>query len=233
MAVRRHKKHILKFSAMFGVVIFSSMLLTCEYGQGQSQMDWPIATKECRPWTYWWWMGSAVDKQNLTQQLETYRKAGIGGVHIVPIYGIKGFEDRFINYLSPQWMEMLGHTIKEAKRLDMGVDMTTGTGWPFGGPQVGAEDAAAGVILKTYTLDAGICLSEKLQKDALQELIAYSDEGKIVNLTEKVDSNGGLNWTAPAGKWQLYAVSQTPTGQKVKRAAPGAEGSIHRLKKLS
>jgi hypothetical protein len=28
------------------------------------------------------------------------------------------------------------HTVAEAERLDMGIDMTSGTGWPFGGPLI-------------------------------------------------------------------------------------------------
>ena len=65
-----------------------------------------------------------MDPANLTRELETLRKAGWGGVHIIPIYGAKGYESRYIDYLSPQWMDMLRHTVSEAARLDMGVDMT-------------------------------------------------------------------------------------------------------------
>ena len=39
---------------------------------------------------------------------------------------------------------MLEHTGREAKRLGLGVDMATGTGWPFGGPLVPIEDANSG-----------------------------------------------------------------------------------------
>ena len=53
-----------------------------------AETDWPCVTKECRPWTYWWWMGSAVNEAELTRHLEDYHKAGIGGVHIIPIYGV-------------------------------------------------------------------------------------------------------------------------------------------------
>src|SRR3972149_171469 len=84
------------------------------------ELSWPAATRECRPWTRWWWLGSAVDKTNLTQLLTQYQKAGLGGVEICPIYGAKGFDDRFIKFLSPKWMKMLAHTTTQAKRLDMG-----------------------------------------------------------------------------------------------------------------
>src|ERR1043166_6517170 len=71
-----------------------------------SDLAWPQITSQSRPWAYWWWMGSAVDKTNITRELQRYRDAGLGGVHIIPIFGAKGFEDKYINYLSPQWMEM-------------------------------------------------------------------------------------------------------------------------------
>ena len=95
-----------------------------------------------KPWTYWWWMGSTVTESDITWQLESFAKAGLGGVHIIPIYGVKGLEKQAIPYLSPRWMEVLAHTVREGKRLGLGVDMTTGTGWPFGGPNVSPEFAA-------------------------------------------------------------------------------------------
>ncbi|CCH54391.1 hypothetical protein BN8_03556 [Fibrisoma limi BUZ 3] len=95
-----------------------------------------------RPWTYWWWMGSAVNEKDITHQLEQFAKAGLGGVHIIPIYGAKGYEQQFIPFLSDRWLAVFSHTVREGKRLGLGVDLTTGTGWPFGGPNVTPEIAA-------------------------------------------------------------------------------------------
>lgn len=95
-----------------------------------------------KPWAYWWWMGSAVSKEGIKQNLADYAKAGFGGMHIIPIYGVKGEENKFIPYLSPQWFDMLDFTVNEAKKNGLGIDMTLGTGWPFGGPQVSASDGA-------------------------------------------------------------------------------------------
>jgi hypothetical protein len=198
-------------------------------------LSWPALTSQTRSWTYWWWMGSAVDKTNLTRELQRYHDAGLGGVHIIPIYGAKGWESNYISYLSPKWMEMLGDTVSEAHRLGLGVDMTTGTGWCFGGPQVSDQDANANVVVKTYDLGVGERLKEKFKHESIQALVAFGPNGKSIDLTDSISTNGevffspagnrvGKETSAPPKTWRVYAISQKPSGQKVKRAAPGGEG---------
>ena len=174
-------------------------------------------------------MGSAVDKTNLTRELERYHDAGLGGVHIIPIYGAKGFEAQYIDYLSPKWMEMLAYTVTEARRLGMGVDMTMGSGWCFGGPHVTDQEANASVVVRTFDLMAGGKLAEKFDGKAIQALLAFSPEGKCVELTDKLGADGSLEWSPASGTWEVYAVSQRPSGQQVKRAAPGGQGHMLNL----
>jgi hypothetical protein len=189
------------------------------------EFQWPTPARENRPWTRWWWLGSAVDKTNLTRLLTEYRDAGIGGVEICPVYGAKGFEDRFIDFLSPKWMEMFAHTAAECKRLGLGLDLTTGTGWPFGGPNVTPDIASAKVVLKRYDVVGGEQLKAELPEGQLQCLMAYCEKNEQLNLTDKVTSRH-LEWAAPSGKWRLYAILQNGPAQKVKRAAPGGEGNV-------
>ncbi len=106
---------------------------------------WPSFDRNTRPWTRWWWLGSAVDQPNLQRMLTQFHDAGIGGVEICPIYGAKGYESRFIPYLSPTWMQMLAFTTTTAARLHLGVDLTTGTGWPMGGPWIPKDKASESV----------------------------------------------------------------------------------------
>ncbi|ALJ01111.1 glycoside hydrolase [Rufibacter tibetensis] len=201
--------------------------------QTQSSALWPEVKKENRPWTRWWWMGNAVDEKNINRLLDEYAKAGIGGVEIAPIYGAKEHESKYIDFLSPKWMGMLDFTVKKAGSLNMGVDLTQGTGWPFGGPQVKPEYAASRLIMQKYTLNGGQTLTETLEiKDpkqkevgaVLQAVIAYGPKGAILNLTDKTTADGKLNWKAPAGTWEIYAAFNGKTRQMVKRAAPGGVG---------
>jgi hypothetical protein len=207
----------------------SSVAGVCDPGPASqrpaTEEAWLPITAECKPWTRWWWLGSAVDKKNVTRSLEEFKQAGFGGVEITPIYGAKGAEDKFIDFLSPKWMAMLAHTTNEAKRLGLGVDMATGTGWPFGGPRVTTEDASARVVLQKYDVAGGESLKGSLPRGRLQCLMAVSDGGQRVDLTNKVTA-GRLDWTAPAGKWRLYAVALDGPVQKVKRAAPGGVGNV-------
>ena len=101
---------------------------------------WPEITTTMKPWTRWWWMGNAVDRENITRRMEEFAQAGIGGVEITPIYGVKGYEDNFIQHLSPEWMEMLIHTLDEAKRLGIGCGYGSGDRmalwWTPGGTRI-------------------------------------------------------------------------------------------------
>jgi len=196
--------------------------------------SWPNINVEAKPATRWWWMGSAVDKENLTRNIKSYAEAGMGTLEITPIYGVQGNDANEIPFLSPQWMEMLRHTQSEAHRNGMQIDMNTGTGWPFGSPEVSLEDAASCLIISEYKLKGGERLrvkvepGDKTQKAhaVLSRLMGFSDKGICLDLTLKVDSKGMLNWKASKGNWRLIAAFTGKTLQKVKRAAPGGEGYV-------
>jgi hypothetical protein len=130
--------------------VLGALLLTAGFASaetGDAEANWPVADATCKPWAYNWWLGSAVDKENITKEFERYSAAGLGGIHIIPIYGVKGAEAREIPYLSPQWMEMLEFAVQEGKRLGLGVDMSTGTGWCFGGPNVTPDTGGQGITI--------------------------------------------------------------------------------------
>lgn len=118
-----------------------AMLAGCQLSVCHAQ-SWPAVPQEAKPYTRWWWLGSAVTDEGLRWNLEEMQKAGIGGVEITPIYGVQGNEAHDIQYLSPQWMKMLRTTEQLGGELGIEVDMATGTGWPFGGPAVPRDEAA-------------------------------------------------------------------------------------------
>ncbi|MBK8780142.1 MAG: hypothetical protein IPO25_23070 [Saprospiraceae bacterium] len=56
--------------------------------------------------------------------------------------------------------------------------------------------------------------------------MAYSEDGQSIELTDKVSAEGVLDWTAPQGHWNLYAIFMGWHGKMVERAAPGGEGEV-------
>ena len=128
----------MKFRSLI-LAAFGLFSLTAMHAQST---DWYTPTRENKPFVRWWWLGSAVDKEGLTYNLEEFARAGIGGYEVTPIYGVQGNEANDIDYLSPKWMEMYRWLVDESKRLDLECDLNNGTGWPFGGPQITPELAA-------------------------------------------------------------------------------------------
>ncbi len=176
-------------------------------GAQRGERDWPPFTAETKPWTRWWWQGSAVERRSLTADLEALAAAGIGGVEVTPIYGVRGAEERFIPYLSSQWMSMLDHALREATRLKMGVDMATGTGWPFGGPWVGDDTAPRSLEHRTWTLVAGERLAEPVRLRQTPLVRALGNQIHVVNEGAAGDPPRGVAPSAPVVRPEARALT--------------------------
>ena len=171
--------------------------------------------------------GNAVDKENITRHLEEFAEAGIGGVEIAPIYGTKGYEDHFLRYLSEDWMEILVHTLNEAERLGLGVDMILGTGWPYGGPQVEPKYAAGKLYIQSFELNKGeriiqkISVGEDEQPDLakVQNIFAFYEGGEKTDLTGQLTGDQ-IDWTADQD-CMLYAIISGKPASGLKELPPG------------
>src|SRR5690606_18985394 len=126
----------------------ASIVIAATYCVGAAVPSPSPDESTARPWTRWWWPGSAVDEANITRELEAFAAVGLGGVEITPIYGARGYEDRYVTFLSPRWRELPAHPAREAQRLGLSVDTATGTGWPFGGPWIQPEHGSAKLVLR-------------------------------------------------------------------------------------
>ena len=88
--------------------------------------SWPDVKNEARAGSRWWWLGSAVDKDNLQWNLKQYADHGIGSLEITPIYGVQGNQQNDIPYLSDKWMSMFREAQVYGKALGIEIDMSTG-----------------------------------------------------------------------------------------------------------
>ena len=171
---------------------------------------WPTPTREAQAGARWWWLGSAVDKENLQWNLQEYSRHGIGAVEITPLYGVQGNHQNNIDYLSDQWMEMLRYTQEQCRQQGIELDMATGTGWPFGGPWVPLQESACRAVFVEKTVDAegvwstvngvkglqpdtqnatvvDLAPSERDAKNAfLHKVMVYTPDGQVVDATNLV-----------------------------------------------
>lgn len=144
-------------------------------------LNWPEITSQNKPWTRWWWPASAVEKSDIDYMLEEYSNAGLGGVEVTTIYGAKGYEDKYVDYLSKEWMDLFTYTLTKADSIGLGVDLANASGWPFGGPWVKTEDACRYLATKTYTVKGGESIEDKIEY--IQEPIVRSIGKRDVDIS--------------------------------------------------
>lgn len=133
--------------------------------------------------------------------MRAMKAAGIGGFEVQTVYPL--VVDGNFPYLSDQFLDDLRFTAEKARELGLRMDVTLGSGWPFGGPHI------------PITLAAGRLRVERSTAEPL-----LGDGEKLLT----VFPMPGLN-SATAEQMQLFFIS-SHTRQKVKRAAAGAEGYV-------
>ena len=221
--------------ALFSLILLSSAFAA----QAQQWIDIP---QEAKPYTRWWWLGSAVDEKGLDYTLSEYAKAGIGGVEITPIYGVNGNEKNELKYLSPEWMKMLKYTEEKGGKLGVETNMATGTGWPFGGPNVPLSQAACKAIFQEYplanigkakVLDISCTDTKQKQAPTLSRVMLFSPDHVTDDITELARrTKDGKGYELPLKDLRIAAHDKIivlyvgRTQQMVKRAAPGGEGFV-------
>ncbi len=98
-----------------------------------------------RPGVYWYFMDGNLNKQAMTEDLESMKKAGIGYVLFLEVN--VGIPRGKINLLSDEWQDLYRHAIKEAERLGIRVVMGSGPGWAgSGGPWVTPEQSMSHLV---------------------------------------------------------------------------------------
>jgi hypothetical protein len=166
----------------------------------------------------WWWFGPAVDKQELERDLLRMKEGGIGGVEIQPVYPLQ--VEGNLRYLSPEFLDALRFTSEKARELGLRVDLTLGSGWPFGGSHIPISLAAG--RLRVERIAAGRAV-RRLAAPALAggEKVIAAFEGAR-ELTPAADGSVGV--AGDAGQVLFFISSRTR--MMVKRAAVGAEGLV-------
>ena len=199
------------------------LMVCCGLAATVGAQSWPDVKNEAKAGARWWWLGSAVDKENLQWNLKQYAEHGIGSLEITPLYGVQGNQANNIPYLSDKWMSMFRETQVYGKALGIEIDMATGTGWPFGGPWVPLEESANKVIFVDTTFTGGAVTdmlfnvpAKDKKNSRLQKVMVYGQmNGKPVALDITANAkNDTLSWSPLA---MLTTMRKTSTDKIEKK----------------
>jgi len=186
----------------------------------------------------WWWFGPSVTKPELEREMRLMKQGGIGGFEVQAVYpllpddpanGVKN-----LPYLSDEFIDALRFVSMKSRELGLRMDLTLGSGWPFGGPSVSISDAAATLRSERVKIQPGtrrvpvpsITAGEKF----LAAFLAATEGQTIVgsSLKELIDIHDGAVWLPDnlQGQHEVLFFTAGRTGMQVKRPAVGAEGYV-------
>jgi hypothetical protein len=184
----------------------------------------------------WWWFGPAVTKPELQRELEQMKAAGIGGVEIATLYPlalddpITGF--RNLPFLSDEHIDALRFAAQQARRLGLRVDITLGSGWPFGGPHIPVTQAAGELRAELVPVPAGsesvAVPSIEAGEHVLTAFLTPAASSDFRNAVQASDIRNGRLYVSrrlPEAQTAIFFISSR-TGMTVKRPAVGAEGFV-------
>lgn len=185
----------------------------------------------------WWWFGPAVDKRDLEREMRLMKEGGIGGFEVQPVYplALDDPEHRLRNlpFLSDEFIDSLRFVSDKAKELGLRMDLTLGSGWPYGGPQVPISEAAGSLRVVREKAEAysksvplpALVSGENLLTAFLDSSPSSKSQQEFQELTDMHDGFLFLP-SGPAQPSEVLFLIASRTGMQVKRAAVGAEGFV-------
>lgn len=185
----------------------------------------------------WWWFGPAVTKAGLEREMRRMKEGGIGGFEIQPVYPL-ALDDPAQGlvthpFLSDAFIDHLRFAATKARELGLRADLTLGSGWPYGGPQVSISQAAGKLRIERVAVPAGAQRVIVPDVRAGEHLIAAflaptAAPATTEGIREVASITGGVLYLpdrAPVAREVLFFISSR-TGMMVKRASVGAEGFV-------
>ena len=100
-----------------------------------------------KPWVLWFWLSGNITREGLTRDLESFRRAGIGGVWLMNGSLVPNFIQPPVEFMTPPWRALFRHTLDECERLGMKFMVANCDGWSHsGGHWIPAEKAMQRVV---------------------------------------------------------------------------------------
>ncbi len=238
MPTAKHRRlHVL--AAFASVIVFCGTSVGAPPANiGDLKQAFETPPDDARMMVRWWWFGPAVETTELEREMRVMKQGGIGGFEVQPVYPLeltdpsKGI--RNLRFLSDEFLDDLRFTAEKSRELGLRMDLTLGSGWPYGGAEVPVTEAAGKLRVEKVSLTGetrripvpDIAAGERLiaifsartegnslVPESVREIPAPGDG--VLHLTDDVAKDGEI----------LFFIASR-TGQMVKRPAIGAEGFV-------
>lgn len=252
MLKQREQKTPRLFFAL-GAMVLTIVVSLCRADLEPLQQSFQQPPEEARIMVRWWWFGPAVTKPGLEREMRLMKEGGIGGFEVQPTYPLAVDEERpglkNLKFLSPEFLDAIRFTAEKAKDLGLRMDLTLGSGWPYGGPQFPAGEGAGRLLTQVVQAPAGQkSVAAPALRDGQSLIAAFVGQG---NSGLGALGGRGRGVGSNAGKIDLSTMKEIPlrsgaailgadapdpaevvffiagrTGMQVKRPALGAEGNV-------
>jgi hypothetical protein len=213
----------------FGGLLALTLLISVQARAGDLAEGFLHPPADARPMVRWWWFGGAVEDDELAREIRAMKAGGFGGFEIQPVYplAVDGDIPGVANtpYLSGAFLKAVSFANTTGRAEGLRVDVTLGSGWPFGGPWITPELASSAIKLNKINIPAQATGTDVPTPTAGQAIVA-AFLGTDVAHAAPVDDTGHVTFAAADHDRTLFVLLQAPTGQQVKRAAIGAEGLV-------
>jgi len=161
------------------IVLLSVTFVGCGTRQNMPTEEQSVryTADDVRPWTFWYWMYGAVTPEGITADLEAMKQVGLGGAYLMPIKGVgQGAEyEGQAQQLTPEFWEMVDHSMKEAKRLGLRLGMHICDGFALaGGPWIAPQESMQKIVWSDTIIRGGNI--ERLPLPQLESYEGYSED---------------------------------------------------------
>ena len=199
-----------------------------------------------KPYAWWHWMGADFSQPGITKDLEAMKAAGLGGAVIFNVgSGVGNNPWPEQTYRGKAYWDAVRHALAEAKRLGMEISLAGTPGYSCtGGPWVNLERGMKKAVWSITAADGGKPISltlPPLEGGALARDISVfgvpckknASVHDLIDLSDKMDAAGRLNWNPPEGKWKIYRFGYAPIGTAPHPIPEDLVGHTYEVDKLS
>jgi len=139
-----------------------------------------------RPWVYWVWMDGNISREGITADLESMRRAGIGGAIIMEVN--VGIPQGSVKFMSPEWRKHFTFVVAEAERLGLQITLMAGPGWTgSGGPWVNPEQGMQHIVSSATVVSGPKHFEDTLARPARRP--AFFGDGALPPALEKEEND--------------------------------------------